>query len=798
MKRLAYILIAVLAIASCARETFQHPTEAQAPQSASDYEPVVTVDQEINQVTFSLDQKGVIPVWLFQDSKGEYTIRTAQNGAKRIFAVAGDYTVRMQVMNAAGITPDYKEVSFHIDNTIVNFDRYYTFLAGGVKGGETAVEWRVDNELPGHLGCGPSGTDATEWYSANANDKVQFGLYEDRVTFNANGTYTYNPGADGCVYVNIGVTAEPFASAKGDATEDFMVAVEEQSAEYEFTVEGNDVYLVLPANTLFPYIPNDAFWADPRLKVASISKNSVELIADSPDIAWRVVLTSGAAPVKFNGFKYDADSNLWKPADAAHTYSQYYAPGWSPIDNPAVTQNGGTYSMTFPAATTDQWQAQFHVIPDAAVAVSSDKTYDFSVILNSSTDIKGVTLKLTDTSDDGNYLFVERTDLKAFEETIFWLSDVPGIDAASVKMVFDFGGCPENTEVSISNITLKDHAVDDGTVLPEVDGGDDQPETGAHFDIEGETNLWRSATIEEMFYFYAPGWNQIADPEVTAKDWVYTFTLPEATTEQWQAQVAFRTTMSSSADKRYDFCCTVQTSQDVPGVTIKLVKTGDDNVFYTADRHDLKAYEDFVYQLPDMEGIDMEKISLFFDFGGNPAGTEVTVKDVCFQEHQAPAGAVSFDYNSEDNLWKPADAAHTYSQYYAPGWAPIDNPAVTNNGSSYSFTLSQATTDQWQAQFHIIPDAAIALSAEKTYDFQVKVETSQNVPGVTFKFTDASDDGNFLFVERRDITAFEEFTFEMTNLAGIDAASVKMVFDFGGCPAETEVTIKDITLQEHK
>ena len=33
-------------------------------------------------------------------------------------------------------------------------------------------------------------------------------------------------------------------------------------------------------------------------------------------------------------------------------------------------------------------------------------------------------------------------------------------------------------------------------------------------------------------------------------------------------------------------------------------------------------------------GIDMEKISLFFDFGGNPAGTEVTVSDIYFAEHK--------------------------------------------------------------------------------------------------------------------------------------------------------------------
>ena len=151
-------------------------------------------------------------------------------------------------------------------------------------------------------------------------------------------------------------------------------------------------------------------------------------------------------------------------------------------------------------------------------------------------------------------------------------------------------------------------------------------------------------------------------------------------------------------------------------------------------------------------------------------------------------------------MWKAADAAHTYSQYTATGdgWSGLPNPEITQNGSAYSFTYESATSMQWQAQFFIIPDAAIALSAEKAYDFQCKVTLSEDVPGVTFKLTDTGDDGNFLFTERCDIAAYEEFTFEMTNLAGIDAAAVKMVFDFGGCPAGTEVTIKDIILREHK
>ena len=107
-----------------------------------------------------------------------------------------------------------------------------------------------------------------------------------------------------------------------------------------------------------------------------------------------------------------------------------------------------------------------------------------------------------------------------------------------------------------------------------------------------------------------------------------------ATNERWQAQFAFRTNMSSSADKTYDFYAVLNSNADHPAVTIKLVKTGDDGVFYFEGMHKLTAYEDYVYKVPNMAGIDMDKISLFFDFGGNVENTVINIKDILFQEHR--------------------------------------------------------------------------------------------------------------------------------------------------------------------
>lgn len=637
MKRIAYILAAVLTLAACAKETIHHPSEAEAPQTASVYEPVITVDQETNQVTFSLDVKGVIPVWLFYDNKTEdFTVRYARNGLQRIFTAAGDYKVRMQVMNASGVTPDYVERTFHVDNTLVDFDKYIKLLAGS---GDRV--WRINNKVAAHQACGESIENPTGWWAASADEKDGTGLYDNRISFSAEGEYTFDPGEAGTVYVNAGVTAAPYAEE--GHSEDYQVAVAQTTAEYSFSVEGENVYLCLPAGTPFPYIPNNDFVSDPRFIVQKISAKELVLVwytatgNGGGPIAWQFILTSEAGEVKFKGFNYNADSNLWKGADAAHTVGFWYAPGWAQIADPDMTQNGAEYTLTLPEATTDQWQAQFTITPTEPLVLTADKSYDFSIIVNTDTELPGMTLKLTDVGDDNNYLFVEREKFPA-GETVYYLTDLAGIDAPNgVKMVFDFGGNDANTEVSLANIVVKDHAIDDGTVLPE-EGGDDTP----------------------------------------------------------QGDVA------------------------------------------------------------------------------------------------------PFDYDADTNLWKPADAAHTYSQYYAPDWSQLDSPEVTNNGNVYSFSCPSATTAQWQNQFFIIPTDAIALSADKHYDFQCKVEVSEKVNGVTFKLTDTSSDDNFLFTERRNLKGYELFTFTLADLAGIDAAAVKMVFDFGGNSANTDVTISEIILREHE
>ena len=784
--------LAVLAsVAACSPDSFDG-ANGQIP-SLEGVEPIVTVDQNLNQVTFALpsDLKGVMPLWIFYENKGtenEKVTYSTVNGLKKIFAKSGDYEAEFKLMNRNGISDGSKSFSFHIDNTVMSFDKYLTLLTGSTESGHSK-EWRIDNSKAGHLGCGPSGTTGTEWWSAGADEKKDFGVYDNRLTFTSDYQYTFNPGESGTMYVNYGCTA---LNTTG-ATEDFTMPATEQTVTYEFDVDGDDLYLVLPEHTQFPYVPNDAAWSAPRYKVESMTGAAIELVSDNGEIAWHFSLTSGAAVKAFDGFKYNSEFNLWKPFDDAGDISThfYYAPGWAQIADPTFTAIGSEYTFTLPEATTDQWQAQCPLKPSALNLKSSVK-YDFSCVINSTNDIKGVTVKLTDVNSGDNYVFVERVDVKAYEDYVFYLSDVNNLTAdAACELFFDFGGNPANTSITVKNIVVKDHANDDGTVLPS-----EEEDTPSAVTWREADNLLAGLTYDDVATYYAhtSSWETLPEYSHSFANGVHTISLPTGTDQQWQAQYTLQNLgVKTSADKNYDIRVKINSSTSFNGVTVKFTQQDDDNTYLTADVHEVKAFEDKVIELVNLPGVDISNLKIVYDFGNCPDNTEITISDVILQEHQASADELTWDATAADNLWG-ADL-YPNSFYYAPGWAQIDNPAITTNGRTYTISLPSATSDQWQAQ--VTTETTISTSASETYDFQIILTPNKDISGATIKLTQVGNDEAFYTADRHALTAYEPYTFRMVGMAGLDIDKIKLVLDFGGCSDGTEVEVSDIILRKH-
>lgn len=503
-------------------------------------------------------------------------------------------------------------------------------------------------------------------------------------------------------------------------------------------------------------------------------------------------------PTDFTGYDYTSKANIWKAIDEtqAYTPSFYYAPNWSQLDNPKMTQQGSVYTLELPVATYAQWQAQF-AINCNSLELSAATNYDFSCVVKSNVDISKVTVKLTSKTDDNYYLFSQTFGVKGGDTNVLYLTDLPGIDA-ECKMVLDFGGNEANCVVSVEDMTLKDHATDDGTVLP----SEEEVSNVQGYRYDYKTNLWRDIDAKKDYkttFWYAPGWNQIADPVWSQEGNVWTFTLPKATTDQWQAQCfIIPTSLVLTNEKHYDFSCIINSSTDNGHVTVKLTDKNSDSNYLFTEVVSVVAGKDYLLKLTDLAGINGD-CKLVLDFGGNGDNCVAKVSEIVLKDHSESDGSDfnGFSFENDANLWKPIHQNKEYTNryYYAPGWGQIADPELTVTETGYSYYLPQATSDQWQAQCFFTP-TSLQLSSKISYDFSCVLSTTKDISNVTVKLTSKTDAGYFLFTETFSMSAGETKVFYKTDMPGIDA-DCEFVFDFGGNAAECTVSIDRVTLKDH-
>lgn len=512
--------------------------------------------------------------------------------------------------------------------------------------------WVMDADAQGHLGCGDSVANPAGWWSAPPQDKAAYGLYDDEITFTPDGKYIYNSGPDGLMYINWGVTKiGPNPGAEPD------IDIEWPLTESTYTFDGSTI--TLAANTPMVYVPSDYVWDNPVFHVTEISETKLVVVAENPGCYWQMIFK--ARDVKAPAVAFDGE-DVAEGAGAELSLSQgqeiavtgvNFADAWIDPDFFEVVNDttlkflavDGDYRVKWDGkwfkvvpmwngekATYDNGKALW-IIGDGGgkptvdnligwntgeaplpCAKIGENTYRITLAMKA----EGGSVKVFGQADWG----VEWTKDKYGTVTDNGLFHIPA-DDGNIHTI-------EGTEPGYYTFFFTDN---DGILDMEVKKAKFGDQT--IYDPAYEGNMWLNCNILEMTYYYAPGWAPIDNPgfeENGTND--YTITLPVATTDQWQAQVAFKTDMTTSADKNYDFYVVLNSTMDHPGVTIKLVLDGDDNTFYFADRHALTAYEDYVYKVPNMPGIDMSKINLFFDFGGCAENTVVNIKDILLQEHR--------------------------------------------------------------------------------------------------------------------------------------------------------------------
>ena len=434
----SYLLI------SCSPDSFEGANPNGIP-SIDGVDFQLSVDQETNQMIANYTPKaGTYPIWILDGTQYSTLQEVGYKNSE-----AGSHTVELKLGNRNGFSQGGVKKQYTFNNTIIDYSADFRRITG--------KQWRFANKEAGHLACGPSGTAGTEWWSAGPDEKKGTGMYDDRISFteeNAKGgTFNYDAGADGLTYVNYGTQF----NTEG-ATADIDVALGNQTSTWSFEPgvdsEGNScTYIVLAANTRFPYISDDKQYENPRFRIETLTAKKLVLVYDNPGaIAWHFIFTSEEAEQEWSGFDANSDFNMWKNVE--YTMFFWYAPGWSQIADPGFDAAGNDYTITLPEATTDQWQAQV-AFKTTNISTNAATNYDFSCIINSDKDLNGATVKLVMDGDDNVFYFADRIDLKAGEDYIFWKGDMPGIDMERINLFFDFGGCQADTHINISNIVLK-------------------------------------------------------------------------------------------------------------------------------------------------------------------------------------------------------------------------------------------------------------------------------------------------------------------------------------------------------
>lgn len=250
-------------------------------------------------------------------------------------------------------------------------------------------------------------------------------------------------------------------------------------------------------------------------------------------------------------------------------------------------------------------------------------------------DASGVTIKMTDASNDGNYFMADRINVTADETYIYKITNVTlsaGTDASALSLVFDFAGTPAGTVVKIHDIFFAE-ADSDETQNDSSSGSET-----VTLDYDSDGNIWKAVDEGTSFgsynYWFADnGWSTdgVTQPECTHSGSEYTITLPSGMGgSEWQGQFHIISSLSLSGSSTYSFGCTITADDDISRMTVKVTdNTNDGNYCYYINN---VSFEAGTYTIAETglswSAGDVSQLSIVFDFGGCNAYTEVTLSDI--------------------------------------------------------------------------------------------------------------------------------------------------------------------------
>ena len=829
-KYIAVLAASVLAF-GCYPEVLT-PDQNKLP-SASDFDVEIVVDQATNYVTFTMKNQGVVPMWIFGDQKIDKTANSryayTANGITLRFRDAGEHQVEVKAYNANGISQGSQIYTFNIENTFrdpFNAAPYMKAVAG---------EWMWNHDVDKHFGCGPNLADPIGWWGAGANEKADWSLYNDRMTFTEDGQYTFNPGEDGKVYVNAGFTALGTSPDGNDFLVDIPEYTTTSSIENNWNAAGiEEIWLVLPPQKNLSYIPNQTIYDNPRFmfmesKTSAIKKEMKLAAAEAPNgdgtISWYynfVPAVHVATPEELLAGT-SAEGKVWVMDSEA---KGHLGCGES-VENPAGWWSAGANEK----AGFGLYDDEITFYPDGKYTYSSGA--DGKMYINwgvtaigpnpgaePDIDIEWPFTESTYEFDGETITLAANTPMVYVPSDHVWNNPVFHVAESTettLRVVADNPGCYWQMIFKARDVKGPTGPTLNGTELPaelSVSQGDiievgnlNLAETWVDpdfFEVSGNALKFKAVAGDYQFsYDKNANWIRVVPMVDGARAtyengkalWIIGDGGGKPSVENaigWSTGEA-PLPMAQIGENTYQITLAMKGE----GGSIKVFGQSDWGIEWTSNK-----YSSFngngLFKLGN--GTDGDNGNIYHT--DSPAGYYVfTVVDNggIFDMTVDKVKQTVWDAAADSNLWLTANL-NNMDFYFATGegWSPIDPAKYSADGNHYYLTFPEALGAlQWQAQVKY-KTLGFSTSADKTYDFQVKILSSEDHPSITIKLVKEGDDNTYYCTERHAVKADEEFVYRLDNVAGIDMEDVQLVFDFGGGVGGSTLEYYDIIFQEHR
>lgn len=840
MKKLVKYIVLVAATMFAVGCTPDYPTiDQDSLPLASELDVEIVADQTTNLVTFTLKNQGMTPMWIFGENRPDDpavkkdTFAVTVNGYTARFRDAGTYSVEVKAYNASGVSQGSVVKEFTLENTYRDpFDatKYFNAVSNN-----SSLTWQWNSEVAGHFGCGDSIGNPTGWWPCDANGKAGVGLYDDRLTFSADGKYTFNPGDDGSLYVNHDVSALP--GTDPSLTDDYAITVEEQTWEYRFEQVWNEqgieeIWLVLDEGANLSYVPHDEALSNPRYLVI---ENSVATMKKKLSLVWYTPTGNGGGPIAWK-YEFIPEVKVVTPeemlagagAEGKVWVMDSNTPGHlgcgESIENPA----GWWSAPANDKAAYGLYDDEITFYPDGKYVYSSGA--DGLMYINWGVTVIGPNPGVEPDIDiewpltESTYTFVNNTITLAPETPMVYVpSDhvwanpvfhVTELTEYTMTVVADNPGCYwqmkfRARDVEAPAVTFGGENIAAGPVELTIAQGEQIAVSGVNFDeiwidpdffeVVDANNLKFLAVDGDYRVAFDGKWFKVIPLESGDKAtydagkalWMIGDGggKPEGALIGWNTGEA-PLPMARISDNQYRITLWMKAE----GGSVKVFGQSDWGVEWTQDKYGTVTDNGF-FHIPGADGnihtVEGATAGFYtFYFTDNGGILDMEVKKFATKP-------TSLDPAAASNLWK---GGYNVTYWFADNnWSQIADPTVVEDGANYKVTLTEGMgASQWQGQMAIMTD--INIEEGKNYDFQVKLYSEVNQPTVTVKLCNGLEgaaDSPFFFDPKVSIVEYEETTVLYWNFAGQTCTPAKLVLDFGGCVPGSVIEVRDLVLQEH-